>query len=743
MIAALAYCLPVVAVAQEGAAGAFLDEIVTVARKKSAAESVQDVPVAVNAFGAEQIDAMFVKKLDDLSYLMPNVQLEAVGTFPGVQNFSIRGQGINSSIPSVDPTVGVFVDGLYMGSTFGVVIDTFDIETVEVLRGPQGLLFGRNVTGGAVIIRNARPTGEFGTRMRVGATDEDQYNISAAIEGPLVEGKLAAKIVAYYDDDDGYFDNLNQDFTPDTSAPPGAIFPYAPAPYPIQSFYIEPALRSDVGEMTTKFARPSLTWNVTDNTEIFMSVESGTMEGDGAIWSDVTGQRSGSPASIGEFATSADELGFTDMRWTQVVLEMNVAEVGNGVLTNVYGRRIVDADSATDVDGSYFPLFSVPGFTDQDQWSNELRWSGSFSDNWEATLGIYYFSQDINYREGRYIQAAITRALGGDMESDNFGLFWSNDIHISDRLTVSAGVRFTDESKDAQIISGEGGGCSDVVNYDCPFDDLNGDWDNWTPKLGIQWAYNDDSHIYGFWTKGFRSGGFNFRNAKPNVIPPGPTKEEENNTFEVGLKSELMDGRMRLNVAAFYNEIDDIQRELNIGDPDVVVLQATVNAGDVTIKGVEVDFVALLMENLSVTASIGLQDGEYDRVDPFIEQLEQVLGFVVIGEDLPRLADSNYSAGFSWDIPAGNAGLFNVAGNYSWREEHPYNDSNTELFDDQKRVNASINWFAPDDAWSVSLYGKNLTDEANWGNLTSISGLYTAGPMQKGRLIGLEVNYRR
>ena len=743
MLAALAYCLPVVAVAQEGAAGAFLEEIVTVARKKSAAESVQDVPVAVNAFGAEQIDAMFVKKLDDLSYLMPNVQLEAVGTFPGVQNFSIRGQGINSSIPSVDPTVGVFVDGLYLGSTFGVVIDTFDIETVEVLRGPQGLLFGRNVTGGAVIIRNARPTGEFGTRMRVGANDEDQYNISAAIEGPLVEGKLAAKFVAYYDDDDGYFDNLNQDFTPDTSAPPGAIFPYFPAPYPIQSFYIEPALRSNVGEMTTKFGRPSLTWNVTDNTEIFMSVESGTMEGDGAIWSDVTGQRSGSAASIDEFQTSADELGFTDMKWTQVVLEMNVAEVGNGVLTNIYGRRIVDADSATDVDGTYFPLFSVPGFTDQDQWSNELRWSGSFSDNWEATLGIYYFSQDINYREGRYIQAAITRALGGDMESDNFGLFWSNDIHISDRVTVSAGVRFTDESKDAQIISGEGGGCSDVVNYDCSFDDLNGDWDNWTPKLGIQWAYNDDSHIYGFWTKGFRSGGFNFRNAKPNVIPPGPTKEEENNTFEVGLKTELMDGRMRLNVAAFYNEIDDIQRELNIGDPDVVVLQATVNAGDVTIKGLEVDFAALLMENLSVTASIGLQDGEYDRVDPFIDQLEQVLGFPVLGDDLPRLADSNYSAGFSWDIPAGSAGVFNIAGNYSWREENPYNDSNTEIFDDQKRVNASINWFAPDNVWSVSLYGKNLTDEANWGNLTSISGLYTAGPMQKGRLIGLEVNYRR
>lgn len=203
------FSLPNIAIAQDGAAGALLEEIVTTARKRSAAEAVQDVPVAVSAFGSAQLDALFVKKLEDLSYIMPNVQLESVGTFPGVQNFSIRGQGINSSIPSVDPTVGVFVDGVYMGSTYGVVIDTFDLESVEVLRGLQGLLFGRNVTGGAVVLRNARPNGEYGLRFRVGVTDEEQFNIAAAIEGSLIEDKLAAKLVVYYDDDPGYFKNLN------------------------------------------------------------------------------------------------------------------------------------------------------------------------------------------------------------------------------------------------------------------------------------------------------------------------------------------------------------------------------------------------------------------------------------------------------------------------------------------------------------------------------------------------------
>src|SRR5210317_1449674 len=146
-VALVAFSLPGTAVAQQqGSAGALLEEIVTTARKKSDAEKAQEVPVALTAFGAAQLDALFVKKLNDLSYRMPNVQLEAVGTFPGVQNFSIRGQGINSSIPSVDPTVGVFVDGVFVGTTYGVVLDTFDLESVEVLRGPQGLLFGRNVT---------------------------------------------------------------------------------------------------------------------------------------------------------------------------------------------------------------------------------------------------------------------------------------------------------------------------------------------------------------------------------------------------------------------------------------------------------------------------------------------------------------------------------------------------------------------------------------------------------------------
>jgi iron complex outermembrane receptor protein len=738
VVAALvAFSQPSDALAQQGSAGAMLEEIVTVARKRSEAEAVQQVPIAVSAFGAEQLDALFVQKLDDLSFMMPNVQLEAVGTFPGVQNFSIRGQGINSSIPSVDPTVGVFVDGIYLGTTFGVVLDTFDLESVEVLRGPQGLLFGRNVTGGAVLLRTRRPSDEFGFRVRVGGTDQSEYNVAAAIEGSLIDDTLRAKLVAYYNDDGGYFTNTN---------PSQAI----PAPWP-GATYFAPATGRDVGQLETTFVRPTVVWTPTDRQEWTLILEAGSTEGDGAVWASVTEQRAG---VLPEFTTTQDEMGFTEIDWMQGTLELNIEDVGPGVLTNLLGVRNTDSKSAVDIDGTWLPIFSATGDTENDQFSNELRWSGNFTDDWEATIGLYYFEQDITYNEGRYVRPTflpppateVTLALGGKMDAENVGIFWNNDIYIAEGFTAQIGIRYTDESKTANIFTA---GCFDVVTFQCPTVDLKGDWDNVTPKLGFIQELSESARVYGFWSKGFRSGGFNFRNARPDRIPPGPTREEESNTFELGVKSELADGRVRLNAAVFHNDISDMQRELNVGDPAVVVLQGTINAGDVVIKGIEADLVALITDNFSINVAIGLQDGRYTDLDPIVDEIAESLGAIdpvtgqqlVIGAELPRLAPSNGALGLSWDIPLG-AGLINLAAQYTIRESNFYNDSNTEKFDTQERVNLAANWFSPSEQWRVSLYGKNLTDEANWGNLTSIAGLFTAGPMQRGRIIGLQVDWQ-
>ena len=732
-----------------------MEEMLVTVRKKSGAEVAQDIPVTVTTFGSDQLEALFVQRLDDLSYTAPNVQLEQVGTFPSVQNFSIRGQGINSSIPSVDPTVGSFVNGIYMGTTFGVVVDMYDVDTVEVLRGPQGLLFGRNVTGGAVLLNTIRPDGEFGFNARVVGTADDRYGIAGAVQGSLIDDFLSGRIAAYYDKDDGYFKNTN---------------PNAPVPQPViplvdgnqpstyENFY--PATGRNVGETETYFVRPTLVMDATESIEVTLIGEFGHSEGDGAAWSDVTPiPTAGGPFSTPDFETSSEEMGTSDMDWTSLSLEMNW-DVAGGTVTYLGGYRDVDAFSITDVDGSFLPLFIASGDTEQDQWSHELRWFRTYFDDWDVTFGAYYFTQDIMYREARYIGGGAGSdftgppfffnlggfplpgrdlALGGDMQHDTWALFWNNDYRLTETITLTAGIRYTDEQKDAQIIN-DPAGCTDVMTFNCNFSDLSGDWDNWTPKIGADWRVIDNALLYAFWAQGVRSGGFNFRNARPLVIPPGPTDEETQDSFEIGIKSDWFDNRLRANVAAFYNKIDDIQRELNIGDPVVIVLQGTINAGDVTIKGIEFDVVGLITENFSIDASLGIQDGKYDSKNPPWDGMTPG-GVPFLGDELPRLAPWNYSIGATWDIFIGNAGLITLRGNYGFRDKHYYDDANTQEFAAQRRLNASLNYTTPDEHWRVSIFGKNLKDEANYGNLTSIGGLYTAGPMQKGREYGLEIAY--
>jgi len=727
--------------------GRQLDEIMVVAQKKDRAESLQEVPLSITAFSGADLDERFFQNLTGLSYTVPNVQMEEVGTFPGVQNFSIRGQGINSSIPSVDPTVGVFIDGIYMGTTFGTIIDMWDLESVEVLRGPQGLLFGRNVTGGAVTVRTRRPDvdGELGLRFRASGANEENYRAAGVVEGAIVPGKFAGKLMVSYNDDGGYFANTN----PSVPGPPAGLGPAPVGP----AFYENAATGRNVGQIETLVVRPTFVWAPIEQLEITLIGEHGETEGDGAPWTNVTRQRDA--GTLPEFTTQSDEMGSADIKWDQLTLEINW-DVGPGTITNIAGWRKVDVDASADIDGDANPIFTVPGLTDQEQFSNELRYAATFRDVWDYTLGLYYLDQDIGYREGRYFfggsgfpaipgvkPPGYDRALGGDMSAKNYGIFWNNDIRFAEVWTATVGIRYSKEDKEASIITGN---CDDVEDFNCVFDDSEGDWDNWTPKLGLSWDFRESAQAYGYWTKGYRAGGFNFRNAQPLILPPGPTDQEEQSVWEVGIKSELWDNRVRLNVAYFHTDIMDMQREVNTPDPTpggVIVLQGTINAGDVTIKGVELDFAALLTDQFSIEASVGYMDGRYTSKNSPWDGDNPLTGTPWLGDELPRLAPWNFYIGGSYDIPLANTSLINLRADYGWRDRNAYNDSNTEIFAQQKRLGASANWISPEDRWRVSLFGKNLTDQENWGNLTELGALgYTAGPMLKGREYGVEVQYQ-
>ena len=240
------------AVAQErrGSARILLEEIVVTARKRE--ESAQEVPLAITAYSSEQIESLKVRDLMSLSVGMPNVALDDIGTFRGSANFSIRGLGINSSIPSIDPTVGVFIDGVYLGNNVGTIFDMFDVASVEVLRGPQGILFGRNVTGGAILINTKTPGDEFETSIRAavnggGDGGQNRY-LMGSIGGP-VSDTLGLKLSAYYNDDDGWFENLFDG--------------------------------SDFGGVEQTMFRPVLVWTPTDSTELILRYEYTDIDGDG------------------------------------------------------------------------------------------------------------------------------------------------------------------------------------------------------------------------------------------------------------------------------------------------------------------------------------------------------------------------------------------------------------------------------------------------------------------------------
>ncbi len=697
---------------------ALVEEIVVTATKRAGGQEVQDVPVAVTALGEEQIDALYLRDLKALGYGIPNVQLEDIGTTRGVANFSIRGIGVNSSIPSIDPTVGVFVDGMYYGINAGVVFDTFDLAGIEVLRGPQGLLFGRNVTGGAVLLQTSRPTEELSVKVK-GATETGDNTIASGVfSGPITpSGKLLGKFAVYHNRDRGWHTNLFDD--------------------------------SDFGEADTTLFRTGLTWRPTDGLEFLLRTENGRSNGDGPA-----GQNGGL-FSRDSFDFSIDFPGSYDNEWDQAILETTIdVGFGNGEIVNILAYREYENLSAGDIDASPFFLFHSEALTQQDQISNELRYSGNFG-NFFVTSGLYYLSQDLDYREVRNFGPSIQAALGvparivggGVQEQETWGVFTQVDWQLSDAFTINLGLRYSSEEKDVEIATiglpnPATGGAACTIEDGCAFYNLvdNQSWDAFTPKVGFQWRWNDVTQLYGFYTRGFRSGGYNLRNTDPTASP-GPFDQETQDSFEIGLKTDLLDGRVRLNAAVFYNTIDDMQREVNEAAATGVV-QIIRNTADATIQGFDLEGRFFVTDSITATINAGYVDGQYDEVrfdisgDGVVDEQDKQL-------DIPRLAPWSYGASLIYDRDIGNGMAVNALVSFNHRDQAPYTDNNQGLLKEADMLDASLSLYLMDRALKLSAYGKNLKDEATIGGDTQL-GFFpgaTFSPLNKGRIIGFEAEY--
>lgn len=683
-----------------------LEEVVVTARKKSAAESAQDVPVSVTVLSGNTIEAAFAKDLTDVGLLMPNVRLDDAGVFPGTSNYSIRGMGFVSSIASTEPTVGVFVDGIYLGANLGGAPDTFDLESVEVLRGPQGTLFGRNVTGGAVVMRSRRPTGDFGGLTRLGVGSGGRRLAAAAIEG-TVTPTLAGKIFTQFSDQDGDFTNL--------------------------------AAGDDFGAERNTFVRPTLRWRPNGDLDIRLIGEHGKTTGDGAAArvlndpatlatrTDIVG-----PSATDDLAVDIE--GRTEIEWKQLVLDANWS-IGDGTLTSATGYRDVSYFSQGE-EGSAAPLVNSFNWMEQDQFSEELRYAGKAAgDKLDYTVGLYYFEQDLQQRY-RLDLFGVTRFLPhGMLDHRTASIFAQGDYQFIDRWFLTLGLRYTWEEKSAVIARGNN--CDSNFNCVFPFRDEES-WDNTSPKIGLNWQINDDVLAYVSWTKGFRSGGYNTR-TNGATESPGPYDAETVKAYEAGVKTEFLQRRARLNIAAFHNEYSDLQR--SVLNP-LTLSNSIANAAEATIDGAELEFSVLPVTGLTLTGSVGYLDARYDNFDLLDVDLNGTPDpGRARGLQLIRAPEWTSAASATYDLDAGDVGLFTARVAYSYTSKAPIDDANSRFLDSYGLLDASLGWNSLGERLTISAWGKNLTNEL-YATTGSRSALFTNIYQGLPRIYGLELVYR-
>ena len=708
--------LAVASAAGSGAAFAqsSIEEIVVVSQKRAAAVNVQNVASAVTAFDENAIGSAFADNLSDLGRLAPNVQLNQAGTFSGFANFFIRGIGISNTIRTVDPAVGVFIDGVYIGYGPTSVLDTLDVASVEILRGPQGTLFGKNVTGGAVTVQTRRPEFEFGGNIAATLGAFDRIDVQGAINVPIVANTLAARVAFMSRNNDGFFDNQELDTT-----------------------------KSDI-DVTV--IRPSLRWTPTEELDVSLITEFYRDKGDSSASQNLDSRieprllgadRTPTPAIVqrvfgyvppgDKYDISHNLEGYVDAEVKNIVVDANY-DLGHGTATLVTGYRDVRYDTSTDFDGSPFTVFHFPdNREDQNQISAELRYASTFLDTVEFTAGLFYFAQEMEIGERREFFAGgtaenptIARSAGLAVTDDkSYAIFGEASFTVTDRLSLVVGGRYTDEEKEITLCPFTPVIFDSLSFADCPavLNDSES-WGSFAPKLGVNWQATDDILAYAFWTKGFRSGSFNAR--APLAEALGPVDEEEVSSYELGLKSQLLEDRLRFNLAAYLSDYRNIQR--TISDTVLIggvpqVLQVPRNAAEAEIWGFEAEATAVVFDGFRFEASVGYTNASYDAFAGIDANRDGVYDPatddpLATGLEFERVPEWQYTVAANYETEIGDLGFLNFRTAYQWLDSQFVDTLNSPSLrlDSYGLLDVSASYIDPSQRYEVSVFGRNLND---------------------------------
>jgi iron complex outermembrane receptor protein len=715
------------------AQGFVLEEVVVTARKKE--ESLQDVPVAVNAFSANDLKALNLTDTGQLGAFSPGVNIEPPASQGGTSTrVTIRGQMQSDNLITVDPSVGWYIDDIYLARTYGTAISMFDVERVEVLKGPQGTLYGRNTTGGAIklMTTKAEPSGPLSGYITGGLGNFEQYKVGGAVNIPLIEDKLAVRLSGVKDENKKGYGELSV-YGLDSA---GVV---ATSPK-----------KEDWGTKDNELIRVGVTFLPSDALSIFMNYEhsesrvtsiSYNTSVDPGFQGDLPTYAGGGTSIVppikaaGPFKRSSSDHwdgALNQLPWAEaesdtvsLAFEYNINDNLDTKL--VYGWRDTKNSYQADIDGTAynFASFAKPFVSGAEQHSLEWQLTGSaFNGAVDWITGLYWFTED-GYdvsTSSTFSTPGASTSFDASAENDSESAFVSATYHVTDTINLTAGVRYTHDEK--SITSGLTASDGTCLSSDPTLPNLNLTGCNWgdddsyyfiSYNAGVDWAINDDAMVYLKTSSASRSGGQNLR--AQDAATAQPFQEETATDYELGLKSQLFNGRLQLNAALYHTDYEDVQQtEFHIVNN--ISITTVVNQGEADIDGFEMDFKWLPTDNLMVTGSAGLLNWKFKDPDSI----------------LPSAPEKEMSLRVNYFVPS-DLGSFNFDVNYSYRGDMISNVSNGRPdvrqhpainVDSVGLLGARVTLDLAATDMSISLWANNLTNEEYY--LSGLGIYQAAGP---------------
>lgn len=682
LLAGLSFAAPAAArETEDEAKSRGVDQIVVTARKKE--ESLQETPVSVTAFTDEAISRAGITEINDVAVRTPGL---VYGNF-GDQKLSptsLRGVIGGSGSAGADPAVGFYMDEVFLGQGVGATIDLFDLERIEVLRGPQGTLFGRNTIGGVIHYTTKRPTDEFEAVLEAEVGNYDSRRLSAAISGPIVGDSVLGRFSFVRNQREGTSNNV--------------------------------ILQEDVNSDDSWSTRGQLLFNLADNAEWLVSGDYRKTDQDSLVFETLSYNDASTFVAVLDGAgleRNADpydrNVYANDITYEQSeawgVSSNFTLDLGGVEVVNITAYREHTYENRTDTDRSALDWAYDGDPEDVSRFSSELRFSGT-TGPFDWVFGGYYLDQETDNQSFIElgpdllalfsIPGSLTSGSSALLELESYAAFGSITWNLTDRFDATFGGRYTTEDKSIDYSQSDAlgllGGDFAIAASDT--------WSEFTPSANLRYRFSDDVTGYATVSRGFKSGGFNDALGDANGISFDP---EELWNYELGLKSTLFDGLMTANIAVFYMDWSDIQ--ISGDNPNTPVFDPIIlNAGAAHSTGVEVEILAEPTENLRLGVNGAWLEAEYeDGQLPDGTPLDRI----------PRAPEYTASLSAEYHAPVGGSLEWFLGGEVLARGESYLTPANQEdgKVDPYALINLSAGLEAADGSWRFSVWGRNVTDE--------------------------------